>query len=175
MARKLIKTGDVVRFGPDKLAYRTSEALYDIYGDRKANNTKCGFTDVNATVGASYNLQTLKDKHAHAQRRRTVAHTFTDDALRSAEKFVLNRVRIFCDLLGRDASDKEGGWTPAQNMKDWLKFLTMDILGDLCFGQSFQSLEKQYNALPEIIDFEVKLETMVSSITRKRPIGHCTN
>lgn len=36
----------------------------------------------------------------------------------------------------------ETGWSKPLNMKDWVNYLVFDILGDLCFGRSFDMKER---------------------------------
>ncbi len=67
------------------------------------------------------------------------------------EKYILHSVRTFTDGLKTNRwnstvkSSGEKGWGPAQNMADWCNYLTFDIMGDLCFGKSFNMLAKADN------------------------------
>ena len=93
----------------------------------------------------------VRDKDAHARKRRVLSQAFSEAAIREMERYVLGNVRTFCDALadlgdGRGAGDeKASGWTAPRNMADWFSWLTMDVLGDLCFGKAFHMLERPDN------------------------------
>lgn len=48
---------------------------------------------------------------------------------------MIGHIRTFCGKL-----KGSGG---AVNMSEWCAYLTCDVLGDLCFGQSFAMLERE--------------------------------
>jgi hypothetical protein len=66
-------------------------------------------------------------------------NAFSDKAMRSAEPFVHLNIDRWCELLGQKAEGKE--WSKSVSMADWANHLIFDILGDLCFGKSFDMKE----------------------------------
>ena len=75
--------------------------------------------------------------------RRTLAHAFSDTALRDIEYCVSANVASFCEqLVSQDACQK-GEWGEPKNMSSMANYLTFDILAELCFGKgSFGMLTK---------------------------------
>jgi cytochrome P450 len=78
----------------------------------------------------------------HGRKRRVLNNAFSDKALRSAEPFILSNTDRWCELIGQEAGSDGGEWSPPLNMADWVNYLVFDILGDLCFGQSFDMKER---------------------------------
>lgn len=141
------KYGPVVRFGPNSLSFNTSSSLKDIYGF-KSNVRKAQFYD--AFVHPAPNTHNCRDRTLHARKRRVMAHAFSDNAIKEMEKYILANVRTFCEGIGNGLrvgiSDEKGAqWTSPKSMSDWFSWLSMDILGDLCFGKAFHMLEKEDN------------------------------
>ncbi|KAL2266815.1 hypothetical protein VTJ83DRAFT_6167 [Remersonia thermophila] len=138
------KYGRVVRFGPNSLSFNSNTALKEIYGFR-TNVRKAEFYD--AFVHPRPNTHNVRDKDVHARKRRVLAHAFSDGAIKEVERYILANIRTFCEAIGdsgRQTPEKKG-WSSAKNMSDWLNWLTMDILGDLCFGKAFHMLDRPDN------------------------------
>lgn len=70
-----------------------------------------------------------------------MSHAFSDQALRSQEPIVDSYIKLLiCKLHAKARSA-----TPVDIMS-YINFTTFDILGDLCFGESFGALEAEtYN------------------------------
>ena len=96
---------------------------------------------------------TTISKVPHARKRQVLSHAFTNRALQSAEEFVIQHVDRWCELLlGGSGHD----WSEPRNTSEWIDTLMMDILGDLCFGKSFEIKEPGNNplkAIPHAIGF----------------------
>ena len=153
--------GDVVRVAPDALAFSSAKAVHDIY-DRKANVIKTGFTDASLAINPSYSTHSLNDRQLHVKRRRLLANAFSDSALRNLEYFVIERVNAFCNIMGtpKDAVDitttvnsekADGAWSKPRDMSDWANYLTIDVLGELCFGKTFGALEAGGHMVAELL------------------------
>ncbi len=73
------------------------------------------------------------------------------------EDHVLKHVRKFCDKLLRPvifesgisvnhvSEDLKGPWSQAKDMSRWASYLTFDIMGDLCFSNTFNMLDSSEN------------------------------
>lgn len=138
------KYGRVVRFGPNSLSFNSNTALKEIYGF-KANVGKSEF--YNAFVHPAANTHNIRDKDAHARKRRVLSNAFSDSATKEMQRYILNNVRTFCEQIGAmtGAVSEKKGWTAPKAMSDWTSYLAMDILGDLSFGRAFHMLEKPDN------------------------------
>lgn len=82
------------------------------------------------------NTWNATDIDIHLRKRRVLNYAFSESALRSAEGFLHANIDRWLELLG-GLAETDGTWTPSINMCDWMNWLVFDILGDLCFGQSF--------------------------------------
>jgi cytochrome P450 len=73
--------------------------------------------------------------------RRLLNHAFSDQALRGQEGFINSYINLLIEKLHKKAaSDSQ------VDLMRWLNFTTFDIIGDLCFGESFDSLKNEdYN------------------------------
>lgn len=134
--------GDVVRFGPNSVSFKSNTALKDIYGF-KTNVRKSDFYD--AFVHPAANTHNTRDKALHARKRRVLSQAFSDSAVKQMERYILNNIRTFCHQIGQGVSQDTKGWTSPKNMADWCNYLAMDILGDLCYGKAFHMLESDTN------------------------------
>lgn len=81
------------------------------------------------------------DKDVHSRKRRVLNNAFSDKALRSAEPFIHANVDRWCELLTGEIQNTKKEWSDSLNMAKWADHLIFDILGDLCFGKSFDMKE----------------------------------
>lgn len=66
-----------------------------------------------------------------------LSQAFGEQALKGMEGVMLLHVRQLCEVLGGKGEGKEGGkW----NMADWFSYLSYDVMGELCFGKSYDML-----------------------------------
>lgn len=79
-----------------------------------------------------------------------MAHAFSESALKSAEQYMLKPIRIWCHALLQGSSKATDGWSVVKDIGHWANLLTLDVLGELCFGQSFGATE---NGDHEVISF----------------------
>ena len=91
-----------------------------------------------------------------------MAHAFSEKALKSYEDDMIGHIRLFCEKL---KETKE-----PVNVSDWCSYLTADVLGDLCFGQSFGMLEREENRfVVKVMVDSARLAMIVSSLLFKVP------
>jgi cytochrome P450 len=139
-----LELGSVVRFGPNDVSINTATALQEIYGSRKANVIKSDwYSTVQLAEGGLPSTFSIRDRAQHAQKRRLLARAFSESAIRDTEPHILEQVQKWCSILGEGAA--KGEWTEGRNMTTFSDYLTFDILSDLCFGKSFDVLEKEEN------------------------------
>ncbi|KAF2117998.1 benzoate 4-monooxygenase cytochrome-like protein P450 [Lophiotrema nucula] len=142
------KYGHVVRIGPNSLSFDTVSALKSVYGFR-SNVKKADFYKAFPVNPKAVNVHSSIDKMQHARKRRVMSHAFSDQAIKSLEKYILANVRVACDLLGvqiaRAEDGGEKGWKEEWNLANWCNWLVFDIMGDLVFGKAFGMLEDEKN------------------------------
>ena len=88
------------------------------------------------------NIITTLDLGTHARMRKLLSTSFTEKSLRAQEPIIesyanllVNRLR----LLASTPTAKETGIVV--NMVDWMSYFTVDVIGDLALGESFNSLQ----------------------------------
>ncbi|EXJ75692.1 uncharacterized protein A1O5_00199 [Cladophialophora psammophila CBS 110553] len=139
------KYGDIVRIAPEKLSFRTAQALYDIYTDRKANMVKTGWTHTGEMINPGITTHVLSDRQLHAARRKLLNNAFSERAMNTLDKYMLERIRDWCAHLaqGTENREKSAGtaWGKERDMGLWSTLLTVDVLGELCFGASFGAMK----------------------------------
>lgn len=110
------------------------------------------------TTWNSTNIET------HGRKRRVLNYAFSEKALRSAEPFVVSNTDRWCEIIAEESRKNRTGWSESLNMADWVNYLVFDILGDLCFGKSFDMKEKDS-------DMKYVPHLMVDFLTLMYPVG----
>ena len=95
------------------------------------------------SVLSAHAIQAANDSD-HARIRRLLSHAFSEAALREQEPLL----NVYFDLLTRKLHEKIVGPDHGKvNIVRWFNFTTFDLIGDLCFGESFDALRtEEYNA-----------------------------
>lgn len=157
--------GPIVRYGPDLLLFNTPRAVDAIYtharqsGIIKSDNYKYLHNE-----GTS--ILAVVDPEAHAFKRRMVAQAFSDQSLRGLEPLVIEKIDAWVAMLGGRPGDpttnvlsaRNEAWSAPRNMTNWANYLTFDILGELCFGKSFDMLTSEKNR--ELTELTLKMTRM---------------
>ncbi|KAF1968697.1 cytochrome P450 monooxygenase-like protein [Bimuria novae-zelandiae CBS 107.79] len=103
----------------------------------------------------------------HARIRRCMNHAFSDQALRGQEPTISSYITLLISKLQNKARSD----TPVDIMR-YINFTTFDILGDLCFGESFGALEsEEYNEWMATLFKGVKLVPFVRLFKQYPIIG----
>lgn len=167
-------TGDIVRFGPDSLSFRTPGAVHDIYTDRKANVIKTGWTETSCVLSPSLTTQIMSDRVLHAARRKLLNQAFSASALKSMEQYVLQTVRTWCEYLqeppsgetaNSDGDKATEGWSKERDMAVGATLLTLDVLGELSFGASFGAIKQGHSYISGLLMGGSTMIAIVSGFT----------
>ena len=138
--------GDKIRCMPNTVLCRSPEAYNDIYS-LKANVQRSRTYAARVRNENDMNTLSTTDVGLHAQRRRLLNQVFTDKSIRAAGAYVTRHVDRWNELL-IDGDGKE--WSNPRNFADCTDSLVFDILGDLCFGKSFEIKEPGDSPLKHI-------------------------
>ncbi|CAG8015856.1 unnamed protein product [Penicillium salamii] len=142
--------GDIVRFAPNALTFNTDTGMDAIYGVR-ANVVKSeGYSSLSASRQTP-NTLTATDKTTHGFKRRILAQVFSTEGIKSIEERLLENVRDFVNLLGREGDEfgvvkpgfdtkYDGGWTQTKHLAPMCDWVTFDVISDLCYGKDFDML-----------------------------------
>ncbi|KAL1597930.1 hypothetical protein SLS60_008418 [Paraconiothyrium brasiliense] len=148
--------GEVVRIAPNELSFAAPVAWDDIYSNKDGANPqafkKCELWHGNLEPGPSSVFTTI-DFKAHGRIRRFMDPAFSEKAVLQQEPIIQNYVNMFLNKL-QDRSSASGKTTV--NVVQWFNFVLFDIIGDLCFGESFGCLEK--------CEYEPWMDQMAASI-----------
>lgn len=130
--------GHVVRVAPFELSFNNAKAWSEIYGHRSGqpnmDKDPVHVSSVQRVPGAS-TLITANDVD-HSRQRRILAPAFSQKALLEQESILQGHV----GKLIRNMRNYAGDNRPA-DMVNWYKFTTLDIIGDLSFGEPFNCLD----------------------------------
>ena len=155
--------GDTFRSEPNGVIFNSATAYNAIYNNR-ANVRKSRFYEAWNRNSRAVNIFTSVDRAAHSKKRKSATPVFSDRSVQSAEDFVIKHVDRWCDMM-LDGDNQR--WSAPRNMAEWCDYLTFDILGDLCFGRSFESTQ------PEGKHAREKLATINKYMTFMYPVRRC--
>lgn len=133
--------GTHVRVAPNFVSVNTDRGLHDIYGHGKRLQ-KADFYNAFPAIKGVYNTHNAIDKTIHGRKRRVLSQAFSETALKGMEDVMLLHVRQLCAALAGVDGSNEGGDKKGvvKNMANWFGYLAYDVMGELCFGKSFDML-----------------------------------
>lgn len=81
--------------------------------------------------------------------RKLLSHAFSDTALRQQEDILTKYFELFVTKIQERIDSNPNATSPPSatlDLSKWYNFQTFDIIGDMCFGESFGATEKgEYN------------------------------
>ncbi|KAF2865672.1 benzoate 4-monooxygenase cytochrome P450 [Massariosphaeria phaeospora] len=159
--------GDTVRIEPNTVVFADPRAYRAIYA-AKANVKRCKLYEAFVRKGHVHSTFNVTDPALHAQKRKMLNQAFTDKAVGHAAVFVTQHVDRWLDILvqEREAEAEGAVWTRPLNMATWTEWLVFDIMGDLCFGRSWETKEPGPNPFRHIPSRIVKKARFFYPITR---------
>lgn len=144
---RLTTPGPRIRITPNTILFRSPTAYRDIY-NHKANVQKAPFYEAWQKDKNDVNTFTTRDRKAHAARRKMLNQSFTEQSLRASQPFMIKHVDRWNELLVAETDDDQ--WSKPANFADLSDMLVFDIMGDLCFGTSFDIKEPGKNPFKSI-------------------------
>ena len=130
--------GPIVRTRPDTLTFNTADAWKDIYGSRPGKGQLQKDERFYRVGGDNRTHIVFCNDEDHTRMRKLLSHAFSDAALRQQEPIMAEYFELLVNQLKKRIDGEEKGEV---DLKKWYNFLTFDIIGDLCFGESFGALE----------------------------------
>lgn len=163
------KYGPIVRWGPNSISINSVAGLKEIngHGANARNVQKSEFYKAFPAVKGVHNTHNAIDKSVHGRKRRVLSAAFSDNALKGLESLVLKNVDVFFGEIERrmtagklgELKEEDGVFTDTKtgkkglDMGEMVSWLTFDVMGNLCFGQSFDILvNKGQRFITELID-----------------------
>ena len=125
------KYGIVVRSQPDELSFIGATGWRDIYAARpQLPKPTIGVLQTPDRVPS---VAQVPDPEIHGRQRKILNPAFSEHALREQE-YILQK---YSDLLISRLREQED----EVNIIEWYNFTTFDVIGDLCFADSFRCLQ----------------------------------
>ena len=128
---------------------------------------KTGWTHAGAAINPSLNTHNLVDRELHAARRRLLNSAFSDRAMGGLDKYIVAQIRQWCAYLGQadenvPVTDEKPTWGKARDMAQWSTNLTVDVLGELCFGSSFDAMKQGGSYILDLLLASSRFQQAVS-------------
>jgi hypothetical protein len=142
--------GPIVRHSPNAVNFDSDTAYSTIYGVR-ANVRKVDNYGAMSASRRRPNTLTAIKKEDYSWYRRQHLHFLNEAGIKLFEDRVLERIQVFTDILGlrepkdAESDEKSDGWSSTKDMDKLSKWLTFDIVTDLCFGESADLLQSSKN------------------------------
>lgn len=162
--------GEVVRVSPTELSFISGETAWqDIYGFRTGKNKTPPYlkdrTWFPAAGNGVYPIISA-DEATHSRVRRTLAHAFSDKALREQEGTIQSFVNLLVHRLGEQIEQS----TPIVDLSRWYNYTTFDVISDLTFGEPTYCLrDNQYHAWVSLV-FAAAKGVGIQACIRRYPI-----
>jgi cytochrome P450 len=136
--------GDYVRVAPNTLSVNTATGLKDIYGPR-ANARKSDWYNTLTSYPGVYSTHNCIPKDIHAKKRRILSYAFSEEAMRSMEQQMIDVIQTWLKALAVPEANGVEKLSGTKDMSAWTNYLSLDILGKLCFGESFDTITRADN------------------------------
>ncbi|KAF2192936.1 benzoate 4-monooxygenase cytochrome P450 [Zopfia rhizophila CBS 207.26] len=154
------KYGNKFRATPNMVLFRSPRAHHDIY-NYKANAKKSNFYDSWSRNERDLYTLNITDVALHAKRRRLLNSAFTEQSVRAAGMSMASHINRWVELLFDD-DQKASCWSEPRDMKAQVEALIFDILGEQCFGESFEtkeqdSIRSRFKNIPNAIEVFLKM------------------
>ncbi|KAF1976971.1 cytochrome P450 [Bimuria novae-zelandiae CBS 107.79] len=153
--------GDKFRADPNTVLFNSPKAYADIHGTR-ANTTRGSFYRAWKRDEHDVTVMNSTDPARHAKLRKLLNLAFTDQSLKASSPVIAKHVDRWVYLLTstneteNERLDKKDGdigrWSSPVNMAVAVERLIFDILGELCYGASFDTKESGENPLKAVPD-----------------------
>ena len=131
--------GEVVRIHPDEVSFIGSSAWKDIYNSHPPFPKPTFGTAV--PPNGVRPMMTTNNTEDHDRQRSILSHAFSTSALKDQEVVV----SYYADLMVERLKERVANGEDTVDILRWCQYATFDIIGDLCFGESFGCLETGSN------------------------------
>ncbi|KAF2819605.1 cytochrome P450 monooxygenase-like protein [Ophiobolus disseminans] len=164
------KYGDAVRLNPNEVSFISGETAWpDIYSFRTGQYKNTGSYLKDRTwylkpANDTWSLLGANDED-HSRMRRTLAHAFSDKALREQEPLIQQYVDLLVHRLSEHATEDK----PVDIMR-WYNYTTFDIICDLTFGEPLYCLRDSKEHIWINLVFAAVKAVGLASVRAKNPL-----
>ncbi|TDZ36157.1 Trichothecene C-15 hydroxylase [Colletotrichum trifolii] len=128
--------GDIVRIGPNELAFAHQDAWKEICGHLKRGQDENEKDPKYADESRDLSLIPAS-RERHGRLRKLLSHAFSARAMAEQQPLIDKYINLFIQRLKEHG---EGG-KKALDATKWFEWTTFDIIGDLAFGEPFGCLQ----------------------------------
>lgn len=112
-----------------------------------------------------------------------LSQAFSDGAMRGLQPHIVEVIRRFCNALvgfegagegekGSGGEKEKGEWSTPKNMAEWTNYMSYDVLGDICYGKSFETLERAENRFAvELVGTSSKFHYLNAQMPALKKLG----
>ncbi|RAH66282.1 benzoate 4-monooxygenase cytochrome-like protein P450 [Aspergillus aculeatinus CBS 121060] len=134
--------GPAVRFGPNRVSFRSARALTEIYGSRANTQKSAVYRAFSHFFTVPASLTTI-DRKSHVLKRRLTSRALSGRAVQDLEELILQSVRLLCRTLTQtqetrgdpDPDSPNSAWGPPHDLTTTLRCLLSDVMGDVTFSR----------------------------------------
>ncbi|KAK1594657.1 cytochrome P450 [Colletotrichum navitas] len=128
---------EIVRVGPNELAFRSPEAQHDIYMATVRNRETFLKTDIQDLGGGEPGITAERDPEKHRVLAKQLTPAFSPRAMYAQE----THVHRYVDLLVEQLAKHGGTSADGVNMTEWFDWLVCDIAGYMAWSHEFENLK----------------------------------
>ncbi|KAI2630165.1 cytochrome P450 [Hypomontagnella submonticulosa] len=129
------KYGPIVRISPTEASVSDPEAAKEIHKAR-GGYTKTEFYE-NFCFSPTQTIFSTTDVRYHAKWRKLLAHSVSESNLKTYHSIVQAKVDLLISQMKKERVAQ--GYV---DLLKWLNYYTIDVMGELSFGHSFEMLER---------------------------------
>ncbi|KAI9723340.1 MAG: hypothetical protein M1812_001224 [Candelaria pacifica] len=127
--------GPIVRLGPTELSFADPACIKQIYGQGTLFMKSARYEGFAASTPALFDMQ---DRALHRERRRLLTHAFQPSNVMAVEPLIAQQVRKFLNWVSLYE-----GCAESIDILQWVRMLTLDLIGTLFLGQDFGALDSE--------------------------------
>ncbi|MCJ1387185.1 hypothetical protein MMC18_000025 [Xylographa bjoerkii] len=164
--------GTIVRFGPNRISVNSSSGMRAIYGP-KCNVQKSNFYTVFNHFFQDPSTTSIINKDQHSRKRRILAKGLSERSLKAVEQPLISATQNLFQhvsagkVSGQVSAEAGKGWSTPQDMAQWFNYIAFDLMGEFCFGESFDMVDKEDNRhIIDIISDGVQCLNIVGHMPR---------
>ena len=157
--------GKQIRVAPNLILFCDPAAHAAIYGMKSNVRRSTFYVGLTKNIREKTTVNTI-DPAEHAVRRKMLNTCFTDQSTAAVSVFIAQHIDRWHQIL-MDQIESTTEWSSSINLGEKIDHLVFDIMGDLCFGRSFNIKEPGENPLrvvPQTIIQYLQFYYPVSSV-----------
>jgi cytochrome P450 len=105
------------------------------------------------------------------KRRKLLNLIFTEQSLKAWSPIVSRNVDRWIELLAGPGGEEGERWSQPVDMATSVDYLMFDIVGELCFGQKFNTKEPEENALKKLPHLIMNMVSVGYKVRTFEPLG----